>query len=1094
MALVVFMLMIYTPAKGQFFYGVQQEFGKNRVVYQNFNWNFYRLPQYDVFYYHRGNRNAQYVTAILKDELKELSDFFHVDFTERFQVVCYNSLTELKQSNLNDNSSQAYNVGGVTSINGNKLFVYGTGLRKDLKVQLRAGITEMLLNYMVAGGDFKKGLETYRNLSLPTWFADGLILYMSETDNKAELEARMRDGLIYENIDNFNSFSVEKSQVLGYSIWNYLSHRYGEEIIPMVVLMTYTTRDIKVGFESVLGIDYKTIRENWLDYYSEIFKIDLSEKIENLPNEVAKSRNEERIFQLSTNSDNSLIAYTTNSMGLFNVYTFNTKTKKREKVFKGGYRITQNEDLSYPIISWHPDNKHIAMVAEKKGLIYLYIYDTELKKVSFEKSYRGLSKINSISFSKSGDKLVMSATQNGYTDIFVLNLKANTFVNLTKDSYDDLYPAFINGDNDIVFSSNRYNNKIVKSKKFALGKDYTDLFVYDYKNKSITLKKATESEYTSEIIPKLNKDNSVIYLATDEHNIQNQYVFDMDSIVSHVDTIVHYRTTFDNYKLQSDNRSVLNHDINDDKNTTIKYNDDKDRIELVDNLSALVNISKNNHEYTLVDTTKNEANEGSVQELKLNIKQYPINIGKYVFEPEIYNMYGVEGRFNDRYNFITTPDSLNPEIKILERNKFEKYKRLYRNIYFATELTTQIDQSSDNLDYQVFTGGPVYMSSGVNGLFEVKLTDVFNNNSLTGGFRTDFYPVAGLSLSPNSEFKLKYDVRKKRWNKSYLFYRRSQYRVIGPGEGNKPEWIPLGDNFYRVNLITNKFQYKLSYPFSPVSSASLSVGYRRDKNVLLNHEEKSLSAPITYDHFFTTRLDHTFDNTINYSLNLHRGTRIKTFAELYQGFNGADETMINLGFDARNYTRIHRNVIWANRFAMGTSLGTQRLVYYIGGVDNSFIPSAISNFDNTVPASPDINYGFQTLMTNMRGFKQNVRHGTSFALFNSEVRIPMIQYFFDTPISWSVLRHFQVVPFFDVGTAWVGVAPWSEENTTNNEIINRESIRVTIDRNNDSFVYGYGIGARTQMFGYFIRADWAWGTDTGKQLPKTFYLSLNLDF
>jgi hypothetical protein len=53
---------------------------------------------------------------------------------------------------------------------------------------------------------------------------------------------------------------------------------------------------------------------------------------------------------------------------------------------------------------------------------------------------------------------------------------------------------------------------------------------------------------------------------------------------------------------------------------------------------------------------------------------------------------------------------------------------------------------------------------------------------------------------------------------------------------------------------------------------------------------------------------------------------------------------------------------------------------------------------------------------------------------------------------------------------------------------------VTIDAMRDPLVMGFGGGARAQLFGYFVRADLAWGIDNGYILPKIFYLSFSLDF
>ncbi|MCK5907565.1 MAG: hypothetical protein KAG37_08230, partial [Flavobacteriales bacterium] len=413
-------MMFATPAHSQFYYGVQQNFGKNRVVYNNFDWNFYRLPQYDVFYYQRGSKNAQYIVTNVDEELKELTKFFKLNFDERFQIICFNTLTDLKQSNLNDNDEQSHNTGGITSLKGNKMFIYGTGKHKDIDVQLRAGITEMLLNYLISGSNFKKGLETYRNMSLPTWFSDGLVMYMS-SEKTPEIEAKIRDGLVSGNLDDLNSFSPEFSKILGYSVWDYIAERYGKSMIPNIVYSSYLYRDIKEGLESVIGIDYKQIRKDWLKYYSDIYKLDLDQNLEDLPHEVTKSRNHEKIYQITLSKNRERAAYATNNIGQFNVYLLDINKKKKKRIFRGGYKIPQNEDLSYPIIQWHPDGNNLAFVMEDKGVVFLYLYDIDKDEIR-SKSFGSVDKIISLSFSDKGDKVVFSALRDGYSDIYVYSL------------------------------------------------------------------------------------------------------------------------------------------------------------------------------------------------------------------------------------------------------------------------------------------------------------------------------------------------------------------------------------------------------------------------------------------------------------------------------------------------------------------------------------------------------------------------------------------------------------------------------------------------------------------------------------------------
>ncbi len=156
--------------------------------------------------------------------------------------------------------------------------------------------------------------------------------------------------------------------------------------------------------------------------------------------------------------------------------------------------------------------------------------------------------------------------------------------------------------------------------------------------------------------------------------------------------------------------------------------------------------------------------------------------------------------------------------------------------------------------------------------------------------------------------------------------------------------------------------------------------------------------------------------------------------------------------------------------------------------------SKYTMFDNSIPVNPDVNYGFQALATNMRGFSQNVRNGNNFALINTEIRWPVVRYLAGHPLRSNFLNSIQIVGFGDIGTAWTGISPWSGENAYDNQIYENGPVKVTLDSNREPIVAGFGAGARVQLLGYFIRADWAWGIENNYILPKMFYLSFSLDF
>jgi hypothetical protein len=57
--LAVVLWLIPEFAGAQFYYGLFQNFGKNRVQYNEFNWTYYRYEQFDVYFYKGGKPMAQ---------------------------------------------------------------------------------------------------------------------------------------------------------------------------------------------------------------------------------------------------------------------------------------------------------------------------------------------------------------------------------------------------------------------------------------------------------------------------------------------------------------------------------------------------------------------------------------------------------------------------------------------------------------------------------------------------------------------------------------------------------------------------------------------------------------------------------------------------------------------------------------------------------------------------------------------------------------------------------------------------------------------------------------------------------------------------
>jgi hypothetical protein len=304
--------------------------------------------------------------------------------------------------------------------------------------------------------------------------------------------------------------------------------------------------------------------------------------------------------------------------------------------------------------------------------------------------------------------------------------------------------------------------------------------------------------------------------------------------------------------------------------------------------------------------------------------------------------------------------------------------------------------------------------------------------------------------------------------------------------------------------VSNIYQGNISYPFDEARSIRLTANIRRDRYSIKPLEystgqpsAQALAFQYEDEYNVMAHLEYVYDNTITPAMNIWEGTRYKIYGDIIAP--GADKKFVpfketfNIGFDARHYQTIYRNCIWAIRAAADFSWGSQKIIYYLGGADGDLLLTPDKFNSNNRPAQ-DQTYAFQSLAVNMRGYNQNVANGNNAFVINSEIRLPIFSTFFNQPVNNAFFRNLQLVQFVDLGTAWNGKYNGIQRPT---EIYTASGSPVTVKLDAGGlgpFAGGYGFGARSTLFGYFLKFDVAWpmkGVFVGKPIG---YFALGLDF
>lgn len=1121
-----------------------ERFGQNRVQYKDYTFSYYESDNFITHFYQGGQDVAKYVIKTAEDNLDEISKLFDFRYNQRIDIIVYNNIHELNQTNIGIYEPEQ-SPGGTVKLPDNKIFIYFNGDHANLRSQVRQSIARIYLDKMARGTNFSEAVQNAVLLNLPDWYKGGLERYIGEGWN-SEHEDRLRDGIMSGRFKRLNRLQREESILVGQSIWHYIEEVHGKTALTNILYLTRVNHSVDNGFLFVLGEDLSVTMENWYTYYTTRFNEE-KRKTQMPPDSTvvkAKIRKTFSYYQPRLSPDGKHIAYTSNDMGRYKVHLLNSETGKKKVVLRGGFRTnTLFNDESMPLLAWDPGGKRLAIIRDKKAKTFLHLYEMESKK-RVRNPIRKFQKVLSFGFVDS-KQLVMSAVQNGQTDIFLYTLASTTTRKLTDDFYDDLQPAYVEagGLRGILFTSNRESDTMQQQRyESQVINHSSELFFYDLDANTNVLSRVTSNTDARESSPQNFNADEFSYLS-DENGISNRRIGHFEKVFDHYEKTYYYT-----FKESGDKDSVTVHE-----STPFDAVMDKSLAQLYDSSrTAVYKISGvttpfTNYQYGILEQSvvpqKGLALDMFRQKGKVQFRKYKMEDMQSSSRPPMMDymtklLHGpvqtetvkkkeekpsqdsrdtsAMGKGNRPFDFQSEFDF---GIKLFDWDSVaaarlnageEGYVFRFSRVrpYFVRFMTDKVITSFDNnlivTRYQPFTG---FFTTSPLPIFGIKMgiTDLLENHKIYGGFRLPF--DQGFK---NMEYFITYENLKRRLDKKFTFYRGARstdVQVTDDISGRTAET--------ELSVKTTFVEMELKYPFNVLQALKFNLSFRNDNMVFKAIDDFTLNIPSMTDNWLAFRTEYIFDNCIEVMSNIRYGTRFKAFAEVQKQFPTEDKNISDgfdipvvqfnnkvlglVGFDLRHYQKIYRQIIWATRISAGASFGNAKMIYYMGGLDNWFTLPSYNKFDNLTPINYNNGYAFQTLATPLRGFKQNARNGDKFVLINSELRVPIFSALIHSPIRMELIRNFQLVGFFDMGTAWEGVSPFSKTNPLFTEEIpnipNRPSVIVRVKKYRTPVIMGFGPGFRTSLLGYFIRLDLAWGYDSGELSKKPIaYFSLGMDF
>lgn len=1101
------------------------EFGKNRIQYKKLNWQYYQSTNFNCFFYDGGQELAKYVLQIAEEELPGIERFVEYSLQLRANVMIYNTYDEMKQSNIGL-GTESQDPGGTTVLVNNKMVVYFNGNHADLRKQVREGIAKILTQNLLFGDDLGEMAGNQALLDLPNWLVDGYIAYAAQNWSP-QLDDDLKSEILSNKYKNFYQLAFDKPLLAGHAFWFYIEEKYKRENTTYLLYLARMYKSLSRASAVVTKVPkFKELLKNFMDYQEQKYEEDIQ-----------KRKNFPKGSEVTSVDIGKRLDY----------YNFNVNPNKRNLAFgvvqykKGQYRLILDEDgdkttllkigsksrigevdPNYPKMAWDPKGSRLAVIYQEEGRLKLFVFDAITRVKPYKQDItEKFDQIQSMQYIYNDQNLLLSAVRNGQTDIYIYNLENETVRQVTNDVYDNLDASFVGFPNKtgILFSSNRPSETAVGSDS-SLMKDRFNIFmVTNFSTDHPELNQITQltdMDWGDARYPTQYNDNHFTFIS-DANGIVNRYAGFFSTERAGVDTLV-----------LVDNQVLRNPDPEDiDSLLRVLGKDDVDSI-------ALVAISKDsaysfpltNYGSGIRESTESGANH-QVSEVtrqsdekilyKLKVDENTLRRRNVTARPTDYMQRLMERRKLTEGEDILTPvqrkkqnvfqqqfevtaedtvkqgNTLTDHSRILKASKLYPYKPLK---FSADYVTIGFNNNVLGTRYQPYQygSGPIQLTSGnnFNGMIRVGISDLMEDIRMSGGLRI------GTNFKDN-DWLLQFSNMRKRIDWGLLYYKSSL-------NGDFPFDTAY---LYPGKVLSHLYQGNISYPFDVVRSVRVSLGIRNDKTEFLGIDSVSLKYDAKARKYGLLHAEYVYDNTINPTMNIWDGVRYKVYAnfntELTSNSNVDGKTTFNLGFDARGYIPIFRNFIWAGRAAGDFSWGDQKLIYYLGGVDNWLMfgdnrhvggQRQYRYFNNNNTPAPDMDYAFQTLAVNLRGFVQNAANGNNNLVLNSEFRLPVFSTLLGKPINNAFLRNFQLTQFVDLGTAWNGqFNTIGRPDNVYTDPADPYTVTVKIKAPGvGPFLGGYGFGVRSTLLGYFLKLDTGWPMDGFFKGKPIWYISMGLDF
>ena len=506
-----------------------QYFGKNKVNYKNFEWYYFSTEHFRILYYEGGLDIARIAARILEDSYEKISEAWNFTLKKPVPIILHKGHNDFEQTNVILEPISA-GTGGFTELFKNRIVVPYEGSLSKFRHVLHHELTHAMMFSMLYSGTVESVIGREFMFQVPLWFAEGLAEHESQYWG-TEADMFIRDAMVYEYLPRMlnSSIGIYKG---GEALMKYIEEtwdRPDKKAIASILQSLKRAKNLEESLKSVTGEGIEGILKGWIK----------DMRIQHWPEVAGREDPEDFSIKLTDhieshsfiNSNPSFspqgdkIAFLSDSEGYNCIFLMYAVDGRIERKLIQGEQSGDYEEMHWQrgSISFSPDGKSIAFStkAGPKDVIHL----KPIKAGGMNKVIRlDFDGVFSPQFSPDGKEIVFSALEDGYSDLYIIDIETGELTRLTQDFFDCMDPKWSPCGNFIIFASDRADGKPVNWSR--INESY-DIFIID--KEGISIQRITDNPYDDRD-PDWSPDGKHIAFASDRNGIYNIFIANLDSI------------------------------------------------------------------------------------------------------------------------------------------------------------------------------------------------------------------------------------------------------------------------------------------------------------------------------------------------------------------------------------------------------------------------------------------------------------------------------------------------------------------------------------------------------------------------------------